>query len=416
MLPFPTAAPYRIDQVTAAPLGMTALFLLMPTAAVVMSWAARRGRTGLWWWAAAGLVLVGVVFFTLGSWGNSDTTKLSHFLAFDLAAVRGEPFWQWVAPLVVRLPYRMALVHGLVAGGFAAAPILLARQWRAPVWAGWWALLLVCSPLLRGFLQNSHTRQALAALLLLPLMLAAGRLARLNGRATALLALAATTMHTTFPVTLLLSLLPRALVPRALVARAAGPRGPAPSPLGRVPLHRWLPAAILAFAGGALLLTLAGPTILRKLQDYSSPAGFFNSYALAPATDRLNLALLLGVLITCWQRRLGWRKLLADGVSRQLLFFGLLNLLLQRAIVMAWMPQISSRFADTVGFFLLIVWIAWLDRHGCRWASLPALIVTLDYWLLERLAASHTLSCGSDDAFLCIPDRWPWQVDYGSVP
>jgi hypothetical protein len=132
--------------------------------------------------------------------------------------------------------------------------------------------------------------------------------------------------------------------------------------------------------------------------------------------DRLHLALALGVLITCWQRRLGWRELLADGASRQLLLFGLLNLLLQRAIGVGWMPQISSRFADTVGFFLLIVWLAWLDRHRCRWAALPALVVTLDYWLVERLAASHTLACGSDDAFLCIPDRWPWQVDYGPVP
>jgi hypothetical protein len=47
---------------------------------------------------------------------------------------------------------------------------------------------------------------------------------------------------------------------------------------------------------------------------------------------------------------------------------------------------------------------------------LPALAVTLDFWLLERLPDALTLRCGQDDAFLCVPDRWPWQVRWQSPP
>ena len=128
--PFPTVAPFRIDQVTAAPLGMAMLFLAQVLLAALMSWAARGERLRLWNGLALLLLALVALFFTLASWGNSDTTKLSYYLAFDLSRVRGEPFWELLAPLLVRLPYRMALVHGLVVAGYAAAPLLLARHWR----------------------------------------------------------------------------------------------------------------------------------------------------------------------------------------------------------------------------------------------------------------------------------------------
>jgi hypothetical protein len=38
--------------------------------------------------------------------------------------------------------------------------------------------------------------------------------------------------------------------------------------------------------------------------------------------------------------------------------------------------------------------------------------VTFQYWLEGRILASGELGCGSNDEFLCIPDRWPWQVHY----
>jgi hypothetical protein len=66
--------------------------------------------------------------------------------------------------------------------------------------------------------------------------------------------------------------------------------------------------------------------------------------------------------------------------------------------------------------FLLIVYLAWLNRYQCHWAVLPALFVTVDYWLIERLLPSRLLSCGLDDNFLCVPDRWPWQIRYWDLP
>ena len=405
-LPFPTEAPYRLDQVMAAPLSMSALFLVQLLLAGLISHCAWRGNQRGWWIAGAALVASEVLFFTLASWGNSDTTKLSHYLAFTLEWVRGEPLWMALAPLIVRLPWRMSLVHGLVAGGYAAMAILLARHWCRPGWGGWWALLVCCSPLLRNFLQNGVSRQALLTLLLLPALLWAGRLARLSRWGTVLATLGAATVHTTFVPTLLLALLPRALsgaTPLAelravVVLRRASPQ-----------MRLVLLAALL------LLLALAGvllPTMLQKLVFYVQTMSYSNRYAIRPPVQHLQLAMALGVLLGIWQRRLRPRALLACGHSRVLLLFALLFALVQLSIGQSWLPQITSRFADAVGLFLLISWLAWLRRHHCLWAVLPALLVTLQYWLVERLLASSALACGRNDEFLCVPDRWPWQLRY----
>ena len=71
-----------------------------------------------------------------------------------------------------------------------------------------------------------------------------------------------------------------------------------------------------------------------------------------------------------------------------------------------------SRFADPIALFLLVSWLAWIAHNNCGWAVLPALLVTLDGWLIDRILASHALPCGRNDEFLCVPDRWPWQVRY----
>ena len=59
----------------------------------------------------------------------------------------------------------------VVAGGFALVPLLLARVLQRPQWGGLWALLVLWSPLLRNFLQNGVTRQALATVLITPLLI-----------------------------------------------------------------------------------------------------------------------------------------------------------------------------------------------------------------------------------------------------
>jgi hypothetical protein len=405
--PFPTSAPFRVDQVTAAPLAMTGLFLVMVLAAAAMSWAAVRHRRRFWWGAAGLLFLLVAVFFTLANWGNSDPTKLSHYLPFDLSRVQGEPFWMAVAPLVVRLPYRMAMAHGLVSAGYAAAVMLLARRLDVSAWAGWWALLLCCSPMLRNFFQNGVTRQALATLLLLPVLLWAAGIAPMGRVRTALAALWAGTAHTTFAGILLLGLLPSLLAdpapPAARGVRIAFPR------------KTWI-ACLALLAALLLVLGIGAPTFVSKLWSYTQQESFFSRYAVAGAVARLQLAMVVSVVISCWHRRLGWKALLACSRSRQLGCFVLLFLAVQGSVLNGWFPQITSRFADVVGFFLLILWLAWLVRYRCLWAMLPALVVTIEAWMGERLFASVGLGCGRNDAFLCVPDRWPWQVRYGSIP
>lgn len=400
MDPFPTSAPFRVDQVTAAPLAMTGLFLVMAMAAAGMSWAALQHRRRFWWASAGLLLTLVVVFFTLANWGNSDPTKLSHYLPFDLSRVRGEPFWMAVAPLVVRLPYRMAMAHGLVSAGYAAAAVLLARRLDASAWGGWWALLICCSPMLRNFFQNGVTRQALATLLLLPVLLWTAGIAPMGRLRTSLAALWAGTAHTTFAGILLLSLVP------GLFGDPA-----------RRPFLRWPWVGRLALVGALLvILGIGGPTAVDKLLTYTQQESFFSRYAVAGAVARLQLAMVVSVVITCWHRRLGWKALLGCSRSRQLGCFALLFLAVQGSVVSGWLPQITSRFADVMGFFLLILWLAWLVRYRCLWAMLPALVVTLEAWMGERLFASVGLTCGRNDDFLCVPDRWPWQVHYGSMP
>ena len=393
ILPFPTVAPFRIDQVTAAPVLMLALLCGQLLIAALMSWAALRERPRLW--SGLGLLLLALValFFTLGSWGNSDTTKLSHYLSFDLSRVQGEPFWVLLAPLVVRLPYRMALVHGLVVAGYAAAPLLLAHLWRVRAWGGWWSLLIVCSPLLRNFLQNGVSRQALMTLLLLPLLLWASHLARIRRAPLALATGLAATVHTTFPLTLVLAVVPRLLAVRSVLR-----------------LHWRMVVPVVVALG--LLVLLVAPQALEKLRVYSTQERYFPTYALRPEVIRLQLAMALGVLLACWRRSLGWRELLTCDRSRSLAFFALLFWLLQQSLHWQLMAPITSRLVDPVGLYLLILWLGWLQRQRCCWAAAPALVVTLHYWLVLRLLGSFTLDCGSNDEFLCIPDRWPWQVRY----
>ena len=371
MVPFPTVAPFRIDQVMAAPGAMTLLFLGQLLAAALLSWWAvcQPGRRS-WGLVCAGLLLLQVaLFFTLASWGTSDITKLSHFLSVDRAAIKGEPFWLLVAPLIVLLPFRMAMVHGLVVAGYGAAALLVARHWRAWSWAGWWVLLICCSPLLRGFMQNSHSRQALSTLLLLPVLLWAGRLARVPRLTLVVLPLWGLTCHTSALFTLLLALLPR------LPGMGAWPGGSgrrllrAPAPWAAWVQKQWraAPRGLLALAMGGLILVgvLAGhwawelvAMVRTKLDSYWSQQGYANSYPLAAAVGRLQLAMAIGVILSCQQRRVGLARFLACDRGRQLLLYSLV------------------------------------------------------YGLVERLAGSQALHCGSNDTFLCVPDRWPWQVRY----
>ena len=400
---FPSAAPYRIDQVMAAPQAMALLFVAQGAVAGAMSWAGSTQRTRLWNGLAATLLALVAVFFTLASWGNSDTTKLSHFMAQRPNPIALEPLWTLITPLVVHLPYRMSLVHGLVAAGYAAAPMLLARAWGAAAWGGWWALVISCSPMLRGFLQNAHSRQALAVLLLLPLLLGSARLLSINRLWLGASVLLSALSHNTFAFNLTISLSP--WLQRLPEILHAGPwkRGI------RGWRNQW-PLLLMA-AGMLVVLLLLTPIALERLINYTQDP-YFNRYPLRRIIGRLQGALALGLVLACLQRRLTPVQLLRCPLTQLLLGFGLLYLGIQQSIGRIWLPQITSRLADGVAFFLLILYLAWLHRHRAHWCLLPVMYVTFQYWLEGRILSSGELGCGSNDEFLCIPDRWPWQVRY----
>ena len=411
MLPFPTSAPYRIDQVSAAPLLVASLTAAILLTATLMTLTIRAGRPSLW--APAGVCLLAEItlLFGLASWGTSDVTKLSHDFAFHSLRIRGEPFWLVVAPLIVWLPYRMAFVHGLVSAGYGAVGLGLARSWGAQAWGPWWGLLLLFSPFLHNFLQNGVSRQAMVTLLLVPLALWAGQLAPVRRAVVVSFSLWAAAVHTTFLLSALLVVLPRGLL------LSSSPSSTATPVIGARP-RRWhqLAGLLAVLLILVVLLALASPTVWTKLQQYTQQETFFNSYALTPQVLRLQLALGMGVGMVCWRRRLGWRRLLACSRTRQLAFWGLLFPLVQQSLHLEWYPAFTSRFVDPAGLFLLIVFLAWLERYRARWAVLPALAVTLDSWVLDRLFDPLTLQCGLDDAFLCLPDRWPWEIHWHRLP
>lgn len=407
MIPsFPEVAPFRVDQVMQAPLAMAGLFVAQGVAAIVIHIAAVQQRRRLWLGAVGALLLLVLLFFTLASWGNSDTTRFSHYMEWEPDRGPPELLWRLLRPLLLVLPYRMAAVQGLVATAFAAAPILLAAHWRARPWAGWWALLITCSPLLRGFLQNAHTRQALAVVLLLPLFLQVARLARIDRRWLGLGVLLSALAHNTFVLNLPIALLPALQwLPEGLRALRSHTKAFSLAGLQR----RW-PWLLAAFAVLALVLMVA-PTAWDRFLDYSVEE-YFNSYSLRAIVGRLQRALALGLLLGCLQARLDPRRLLRCPLTLLLLLFGLLYHGIQASISGLWLPQITSRLADSVAFFQLILYLAWLHRYRVYWCILPALYVSLQYWLEGRILYSATFDCGRNDEFLCVPDRWPWQVRY----
>jgi hypothetical protein len=411
-MPFPAAAPYRLDQVTAAPGLMTGLWLVQVLLALALSWAGATARRRWWWGLAAGLLLAVALFFTLASWGTSDVTKLSHYISASPDRLpRSEPLWQLLVPLVRLLPYRMAAVAGLVAAGYGAVALLLAHRWRWEAWGGWWALLVVCSPLLRSFLQNGITRQALAVLLLVPLLFWSLGLVQGQRRLIAACTAVAALAHTTFPISLATALAPALWGPKIGDALAGWAWGRSRSPSGGTG-----GAQVLRRAGGGLVVVLllaqVVPTALTKLQLYSQRETFFSSYPILADVLRLQLALAFALGLVIWRRGLDPAALLRCGLSRSLLLYGGLLMLIQVSVRTGWLAPITFRLADMVGLFLLLTFLAWIHHYRAGWAVLPPLVVTLQGWLVHRLLGWPLLQCGLDDDFLCIPDRLPWLIHY----
>ena len=104
-------------------------------------------------------------------------------------------------------------------------------------------------------------------------------------------------------------------------------------------------------------------------------------------------------------RVLGTREGLAL-MTYLLVFIGL-----QGSLIWEWFPQLTFRFGDTVGCFLLLSFLAWLHRRNALIFLLPLLALNLLVWT-DRVLWPEGLDCGRDDDFLCVPDRWPWLIHY----
>lgn len=398
LIAFPVESPFRVDQVMEAPWLTGGLVALQLTLACWVTWGARQ-RSRVLWWLATGMLLSSIaVFFALACWGTSDIAKLNFY--FDSARLSGpslrellpfEPVWWWLAQWIVRLPYRMSAVHGLVVAAFALIPVLLAKSWRLQAWAGWWALLLVSSPMLRGFFQNAHSRQALATLLAMPLLLWSLKVIRWRPWLILGAACLSLGVHLTALPTLLLAASPALL---QCVRRVRGARSYA------------LFIGCVVVVVGLLCFSL----LATKLQGYAG-FGFFSSYPIKPAVVR-NELLMIGSIAAIWIRqRLTWREFLAQREGLALGLYGLCYAGIQASLIWRWWPQVTFRLGDTVGVFLLISLLAWLRRRQALVMVVPLLLLNLLVWV-DRAAWPQGLACGLDDDFLCVPDRWPWSIDY----
>ncbi len=381
LLALPADPPFRVDQVTSDPLLLGLLFTVQLLAATGLQrgWRPRFCVVLL-------LVTVGL-FFTLASWGTSDVTKLSVMLVQNpLALGWSEPLWLPVGLVLQWLPYRFALVHGLVATGYAALGLAWARWHGLPRWGGWWALLLVTNPFFHLTLRNGVTRQALCTLLLVPLWAWAMGLVRLPASVRWGGLVLALTSHTTAPLQAGLALLPGLWLTSQALPRLRRP-------------GVWL-AALLTLAG---LLALTLTSVWAKLQRYLLVETYFPTYALRslPLAEEALVVLLLAL---AW-----WRH----GVKppRGLAAHGAVLVLLQLSVQFQWVPQITHRFVDPVALACLLLLLAWTGREGRPHWLLPLLLLVLGGFGFELLQ-SDALACGLNDGFFCLPDRWPWQVVY----
>ncbi|GCE64670.1 hypothetical protein OMCYN_00590 [cyanobiont of Ornithocercus magnificus] len=402
LISLPAETPFRIDQVTAAPLLLGGLFTIQLLLAGLLSWIGAAGYRKYWWMVSFLWLIVTAVFFTLACWGTSDITKLNYYLAEDpIRYLPGEPFWWSFSSLILHLPYRMAAVHGLVVAGYATIGLLLAYQRSLVAWGSWWALSITTSPMLHGFLQNAHSRQALASLLALPLMLYLAKLAHVRLWLLILVSISSLFVHTT-----------------ALLSLSFGALNALPwTQSVRHPIsssHKFWLSSLMIIVVVALLTAAAlivGPALLQKTEAYVRHNNFFSSYPIRRQVLQGQLVLLASLLWACWRRGLNWQVLAACPYSCRLVLNIVIYILLQLSVSWQVLPQIGFRLSDIQALFLLVNLLTWLQVHHMEVALVPLLIVNLIFWG-SQVWMPEGLDCGQNDGFFCIPDRGPSAVQY----
>lgn len=410
VLTFPERGPYRVDQVRSDPAGLILLFALELALAWLIDGASRRGLVVAQRVGAGLLVLTVGLIFMLASWGLGDVTRLSYLLVENPTTNFGwrEPFWTLLAPLIRFLPYRFSFVHGVVAACYTAAVLWLAHRLRSPSWGGWWALMVVHSPLLRNFLQSGVTRQALVALLLLPLMLWCAGGPRLTALRTMALTILAALCHSSYLLSLGVALSP-------LLVR--GPNWlqqlqPWLSQLWRTQSRHalWVAGAGAVGVGAWMIGNAEG--LLARLNSYLWEQEYYPLFLLRPEVDQLLLFLAMVIIAVCYLKRIGLSACFQSASFLSMSLFFVVLIVLRFSIQYAWMPQLTSRFQDAVGLYLLVLFIVWICSLGVQRATVVPIALTLQYWFFDRLVFSGLLDCGRNDEFFCVPDRLPWHVIY----
>lgn len=407
---FPEKGPYRVDQVQEGQYILTLLFILQIVLAFFV-YRERGGSRGRNFVIGSGLLVMVIgFFFALSSWGLGDVTRLSYVLV-EYPNIYGwrEPLWTLIAPLVKFLPYRFSFIHGCVAACYAASAFWLASRVDSARWGGWWALMVVYSPLLRGFLQSGVTRQALAVVLLVPLMLYCAAGISLTSLRASVLVFFAAIAHSSFFLLLFLAVSPlitglrcNCLHIRTWLSRFHD--------YPRLRLTMVL-MACGAFVGGYWLIKNFEST-KSKLLDYLWTQEYYPHYVLQPEVGRLLLGISLSVLYASFLRRLWPKYFLETRLARSMLLFFLGVLMIRFSIQYGFFPQLAWRLQDAISFYLLITYLAWMSKILMQRLTIIPLFITLHYWLVDRLLLAGSLSCGSNDEFLCIPDRLPWDVTY----
>jgi hypothetical protein len=409
VLAFPERGPYRVDQVRSDPAGLILLFAIELVLAWLIDRASRRGLDVAQRVCVGALVLAVGLTFMLASWGLGDVTRLSYLLVESPTTTFGwrEPFWSLLAPLIRYLPYRFSFVHGVVVACYAAATIWLAHRLRSPAWGGWWALMVVYSPLLRNFLQSGVTRQALVALLLMPLMLWCAGGPRLSAFRTMALTMLAALCHGSYIPSMFVALIPLVVTWQHWLQRIHHWLSQVPS----LPRHAlWMPAVGAVGVGAWMVVNAKG--LLARLNSYLWDQDYYPHFLLRPEADQLLLSLAIAILVVCYLKRISLSFCLQSAPFISMaLFFGVL-ILFRFSIQYAWLPQLTSRFQDAVSLYLLVLFIVWICSLGLQRATVLPIAVTLQYWFFDRLAFIGSLSCGRNDEFLCVPDRLPWHVIY----
>ena len=109
------------------------------------------------------------------------------------------------------------------------------------------------------------------------------------------------------------------------------------------------------------------------------------------------------VLSSCFSKGIGFKQFVRCRWSQLLSLFVVLYGFIQLSIVWCTLPQITFRFSDVVGLFLLLIALQWFRHYQSLWLLL---LNGLLVWAKQVWSPSG-LNCRVDDDFLYVPDRWP---------